>query len=517
MPNNPISMNRLRQILRLHEQGKSHHEISRMTGSSRNTIRRYLRIFRSEALSFEAVEQMNNHQLSLVFQLQETHRENVKTEQLVAMMPGIEKILRRKGGTRLYAWKDFYLVKHPEGFRFTQFCAYLNKWMNRAKPVMHLEHKAGDKMYVDFAGEKLEVVDRESGEVKPAEVFVAILGCSQLTYVCAVSSQNRYDFIRGCERALRFFDGVPAAIVPDNLKSAVTKSSRFEPTINEMFEDFALHYDTAVLPARVYRPRDKALVEGAVKIMYRRMYVRLREQTFFTLEELNAAIGKLLEEHNNALLTGRTQSRRQQFEELERSALRPLPVHRYSFKQIRMVTAIKNGHVCLADNKHYYSIPYQFIGKKLKLIYNDELVEVYDRYDCIATHRRSYQRFRYTTDPNHLASTHRFQTELNAALLIAQGNEVSEEVGAYLSRVIEQKTHPEQGYKSCQGILFLRKKIGDRRLILACRRAMQYQLFGYKQILNIVERGLDQLSEEEPETAASAAAHPNLRGSGYYH
>jgi transposase len=234
-------------------------------------------------------------------------------------------------------------------------------------PATRQDHKAGDKLYVDFAGVKLNLTNKETGEVTDVEVFVAILGASQLTYVEAVTSQQKEDFIAACENTLHYIGGVPAAIVPDNLKAAVTKSHRYEPTagrprLNEAFADFAYQYGTTILPVRAYRPGDKAFVEGAVKIIYSRIYALLRKQVYSSLFELNSAILQALEVNNSQLLRGRNYSRRLQFEVVERSALAPLPLLRYEFKKHAHVTVMKNGHVCLGADKHYYSVPYRFFS-----------------------------------------------------------------------------------------------------------------------------------------------------------
>src|SRR5690606_3126566 len=258
---------------------------------------------------------------------------------------------------------------------------YYNQWKAMVNPVMHLDHKAGDKVYIDFAGKKLQIVDTDSAELRDMEVFVAILGASQLTYVEAVAGQGKEDLIGACENALHYFGGVPSAIVPDNLKAAVTRSNRYEPTLNETFADFAEHYQTSVLPARAHRPRDKALVEGAVKIIYTRIYAPLRKNTYHSLEELNTAIWECLEHHNDGPLKGRNYSRRLQFEEVERETLGPLPVARYEFKKLHYATVMKNGHICLGADRHYYSVPYRFIGRKAKMLYSRHRVEVFYHYE----------------------------------------------------------------------------------------------------------------------------------------
>lgn len=264
----------------------------------------------------------------------------------------MEKELKRNGVTRALMWEEYH-EKYPEGYRLSQFKEYYNRWSKKVNPVMGMDHKAGDKMYIDYAGKKLQIVDKETGEIKDVEFYVAILGASQYTYAEASMSQRKEDFIKSTENALLFYKGVPAAIVPDNLKSAVTKSNRYEPQINKDFNDFAEHYGTTILAARAYRPKDKALAEGAVKILYRRIYSNLREQTFFCLKQLNRAIWELLEKHNNMKLTGRPHSRLELFKELEQKELAPLSVERFEIKEAEQGTVIKNAHIMLKKDKHY--------------------------------------------------------------------------------------------------------------------------------------------------------------------
>ena len=357
MANKTILMTKIRQILRFFIQGKSKVQISEQTGASRNTVKKYIRKFLSEKMTFDVVNSMSDTELEVLFGSVESPDKGPRYEQLQGMLPTLGKRFKQKGVTIDMLWKQ-YLQSHPDGYGHTQFHTHFTIYTRRAKPVMHLEHKAGDKMYIDFAGEKLNVTDKDSGEVQSVEVFIAILGCSQLTYVEAVATQRREDFIGACENAMQYYGGVPAAIVPDNLKSAVTKSSKYEPTINEAFADFAEHYGTTVLPARVYKPRDKSLVEGMVKIVYSRIYAGLSTHAYFTLKSLNTAIRQAVEQLNNALFKGRDYSRRQQFEEVEKEALQPLPVYRYEFKQQHIVTVMKNGHVCLVPPCTFHWVPF---------------------------------------------------------------------------------------------------------------------------------------------------------------
>lgn len=515
MANKTIEMSKVRQILRLFTLGKSNVQISDQTGSSRNTVKKYIRKFLLEKMTYDELSSISDTELEVLFVCVESPDKGPRYEQLQGMLADLEKRFKQKGVTIDMLWK-LYRGFHPDGFGHTQFHKYFTAFIRRARPVMHLEHKAGDKMYIDFAGEKLSVTDKDTGEVQCVEVFIAILGCSQLTYVEAVRTQRREDFIGACENALQYFGGVPAAIVPDNLKSAVTKSSKYEPTINEVFADFAEHYGTTVLPARVYRPRDKALVEGMVKIVYTRIYAQVSSHTYFTLSSLNAAIGEALEQLNNGMLKGRDYSRRQQFEELEKQTLQPLPVYRYEFKQQHIVTVMKNGHVCLAVDKHYYSVPYRFIGKKVKIQYTASRVEVFYKYELIAGHPRHGRKYHYTTTDEHLASAHRYLSDWTPEKFIALAKAIDEEVADYIGLVIENKQHPEQAYKSCSGILSLARKVGHTRLTMACRRARSYGVYNYPIILQILEKRLDELSDDEQQDQSPMPQHQNIRGNDYY-
>jgi transposase len=378
-----------------------------------------------------------------------------------------------------------------------------------------MNHKAGDKMFVDYAGKTLQLVDQNTGQITQVEFFVAILGASQYTYAEASMTQKKEEFIVSVENALHYFKGVPQAIVPDNLKSAVTKSNRYEPTLNETFLDFVDHYETTILPARAYKPRDKSLVEGAVKILYQRIYPALRGRVFHELKDLNNAIWKELETHNNKKLTGRPTSRFQLFKQIEQEVLSPLPLNRYQVKLLAFATVLQNGHVLLSKDKHYYSVPFQYIRKKVKIMYTEDSVEVYHKYNRIALHKRNLKPFNYTTQKKHLASTHQFITEWTPQRFINWGASIDPDVKEFITRLLEKKQHPEQSYKSCMGVLAYAKKVGSERLINACRRALDYQIYNYKIIQKILENGLD-LLPGEPDAPDQLPDHHNIRGENYY-
>jgi len=379
---------------------------------------------------------------------------------------------------------------------------------------MHIEHLSGDKMFIDFAGEKLDIVDKETGEITEAEVFISVLGASQLTYVEAVLSQRKEDFITCCEHALEYYGGVPRAIVPDNLKSAVIKSSPYEPTLNQAFENFALHYSTTILPTRSYRPKDKSLVEGAVRIAYRRIYAHLDGRVFHSLEELNRAIWEALEIYNKTRFSHRPYSRRELFEEIERKELGQLPPLAFEFKRQQYSSVSVNGHMCLKEDKHYYSVPFGYIGKKVKTLYSTTHVEIFYNYVLIASHKRDRKPYGYTTNPEHLASTHRYLAEWNPERFIKWAETIDSTVKVFITRLMDSKAHPEQAYKACQGVLGFERKVGRERLINACLRATEYENYSYHAIKSILENKYDILTFAE--ITSEIPAHENIRGETYY-
>ena len=515
MANKPVSMSKIRHVLQLVSQGRSKLLIASQTGVSRNTLKKYLKAFECSGLSFTEVNALSDADLEALFIKPLEKPIDPRLQTLFSLFAAMDKELKRKGVTRFLLWQE-YRRTHPDGYGISQFKHYFAQWRAQVNPSMRMEHKAGDKLYVDFAGDKLTIIDKQSGEVQSVEVFVAILGASQLTYVEAVTSQQKEDFIAACEGALHYYGGVPAAIVPDNLKSAVIKSSKYEPVLNETFADFAQHYGTTVLPARAYHPQDKALVEGAVKIVYNRIYAKLRTKQYFTLNDLNKAILVALEEHNAALLKGRNYSRRQQFEEVERQALAPLPPLRYELKKHLFATVMKNGHVSLSADKHYYSVPYRFIGKKVKLMYSRNTVEVFYHYERIALHKRTKSPYNYTTDKEHMASTHRFVSDWTPERFLNWAATIHDDVRLYILKILDRKQHPEQGYKSCVGILSFAKKVGNERLIKACQRALGYGIYNYKTIQSILEKGMDTYDESEENKQLEMPLHENIRGDQYY-
>lgn len=516
MPNKLISMQKLKQVLRLYSQGKGTKAISSLLNLSRTTVKKYLLRFKDSGKYIEELLVLSDSDLFAIVQEHTVAPVNNRLEVLQKLLPIYCKRLKRKGVTRLMLFRE-YKNQYPDGYARSSFCRYLDTYERTNQSVMHLEHKAGDKLFIDFAGKKLHIVDRESGELVPVEIFVAILPCSQLTYVEAVPSQRKEDLILACEHTLYYLEGAPQVIVCDNLRAAVTKSSKYEAIINDDFASFADHYGCSVIPTRAYRPRDKALVEGAVKLVYKNIYLRLEDRIFHDLTSLNSAIRVSLELHNNASFSGRSYSRRDQFEEIERMTLGKLNPISYEIKKQAVATVQKNGHIRLGEDAHYYSVPCKYIGRKVKLLYTSSLVEIFSRYEKIAEHTRNYARFKYTTNQDHLASHHRAYTEWSVEKFIDEALAIHKDVGDYITKVIESKAHPEQAYKSVQGILSFARRVGEKRLINACRWAASSGLYNYPAIESILINRQDEVPLEDSSTEnKSTPEHDNIRGRDYY-
>jgi transposase len=513
MANKPIDMKKIQTVLRLHFKQHSFRTIAKACGISKTTVRKYIELYERSNISARDVEELGEKDLADYFIEKKKIERNPRLQALEAFFPYVHKELRKTGVTRKLLWEE-YLTKHPDGYRQSQFCEYYRRWMKRVSPTMHVVYKAGDKMLVDYCGKKLSIVDPETGEVSQAEVFVSILGASQLLYVQASASQKKEDFIDACEQALLAYGGVPRAIVTDNLKSAVTKSHRYEPQVNPDFADFADHYNMAVLPTRAYRPKDKALVEGAVRIIYTEIYARLRTREFNDLKSLNEAIHLLLEGINRRRLSARPYSRREFFEEVEAETLSPLPKRSFELRTRHSVTVLQNGHVHLKEDKHYYSVPYTYIRKKVQLTYTSKEVRIYYKYRCIALHPRTRSPFNYTTEQDHLASSHRQYTKWNATYFLNWAESINPVVKAFIEQILHRQKHPEQAYRSCIGILNLKKKVGPQRLIRVCSIALDCQRYSYGAVVDLLDRGIDKL--ELPEEPKALPNHHNIRGKDYY-
>lgn len=513
MAGEAISMTKLKQIFLLRNQGVPLERISKNVQSSRNTVKKYIRLATQKGLSFDELAARDDHELEKLFAdpLQVSKHRYHDLEEL---FPWIAKELGRTGVTRWILWGE-YKSRYPDGYGYSHFCEYYKQWSESQHATMHFEHEPADKMFIDFTGKKLQIIDQETGEIQDLEVFVALLGYSQYTYVQVLRSQKKEDFIEAVQNALHYFGGVPRALVPDNLKSAVTKADKYEPDLNETFLDFANHYQTTVLPARSRKPRDKALVENAVNLVYQRIFAPQRNESFFSIDQLNFVIREQLDKHNDQNFQKEPVSRRYKFLKEEKSLLGSLPRERYEIKQYKTAKVMKNCHVQL--DKCYYSVPYRYIGKTVKLIYTTRHVSIFQGTDRIAFHERGLTPFSYRTQGEHLPSTHQFVSQWSPEKFLNWADKISPSVKAYIEQILGQKNYPEQTYRSCVGILSFEKKVGRERLIKAIDRASSYQAYNYKVIKNIIAGKLDKLIEDPTGIRQqNLPFHENIRGKENY-
>lgn len=507
----------IRQILRLYASGKGTKYISQSTGVARNTVKKYLYRYVLSEKTIEQIEAMSDAQMSGLFLIKgRMEVVNKRLSDIEPLLPLYAAMLKKRGVTKGMVHAK-YLLEYPDGYKSSSFLEKINQFMQVGKPSMKMTHKAGDKLFVDFTGQKLQLVDALTGEINEIEVFVAILGCSQLTFVMAVRSQCKEDFILGCERALHFFGGVPQAIVPDNLKSVVTKASKYEAQLNDNFAAFAEHYHTFGFPTRTYKPKDKALVEGAVKIIYKTIFSKIDQNVYHTLDQINKDILIHLEIHNNAKLTGENYSRRQQFAELEAQTLQPLNPYLFELMTTQLSTVNKYGHVLLSVDKRYYSVPFKLIGKRLKIKYSSTKIEVYEQDEVVAVHDRFFGKgLKYITIQDHLATQHKYLAEWNPQKFMATASSIGEAVAQYIAKILAREMYPEQSYKSCSGVLSFAKRVGNARLINACKRADGFGIYNYGIIDQILRSKADAIPFEDEVPNSVMPLHENIRGQNYY-
>ena len=509
MSGTPISMEKEEQIKIMNEQGIGKKAIARNLSISKNTVKEYLKKFASmasEATVKESSELLQGEKIP----------SDSRMEILKDYFPGMEKKLKDTGFTRSILWEQ-YLRENPTGYSYSQFCYHYSQYDKLKDVVMHFEHKYGDKLFIDYSGKKVHYVKKESGEIIDCEFFVCVLGGSQYTYAQASHSQQKADFIHSVENALHYYGGVPKVLIPDNLKSAVTKSNRYDPTLNDDFLAMATHYNTAVMPARALKPRDKALVERYVSILYTRIFTKLSNQTFFSLSELNKAIRVYLDEHNDMLFQGKEHSRRMLFDQYEKQELSPLPSTRYEIKEYTIVTVMKNSHVLYGKDKHYYSVPYRYMGKKVTIAAGISSIEIYHSRERIAVHRRDNKPYKYSTIGEHVPSTHRYVSDWSPEKFISMAAKIDLVVNEYIIKLFETKAYPEQLYRSCSGIIQLSNRvgIGKERLVAACKLGMECGFYNYSFIDRVLKNNTENMQISSPEPVSNDE-HANIRGGEYY-
>jgi transposase len=503
----------IKQLITLKQQGVSNRKCAQILKISRNTVNDYASLFERLGYSFQDLLVMDNATLkALAAPQSEVSQE--RYEQLASYFDYFLSELKKPGCTLLALWHQ-YREKHPDGYGYTQFTHHFNLWNHQHECSTKLTHKAAEKLFIDYTGKKLTFVDRQSGEVQEVEVFVAILPCSQYTYVEATPNQQLEELIASTRRAMEFFGGAAQAIVPDNLKSAVTRSSRYEPTINKTFKDFALHYGCVVDPARPYSPQDKAMVEGAVKLVYQRIFYPLSKSTFFSLAELNAAIRELLVKYNNYLFKLSQYSRKELFVSTERPYLTPLPPSAYQVRQYRRAKVQKMGFVYHSEDKHYYSVPYRYIGKDVEVQYTESVVEIFYHQERIATHKRNPKIGAYSVQENHLSSAHKSYSEWSLTYFQQKAKRIGPFTESYITKLILQYKYPELGYKQAMGVIHLHRGYSSARVEKACERCLAREHITFTMVQDMLQSGMDQLDLGSPERN-HIPTHTNIRGANYY-
>ena len=514
MPRKRTNVEKIREILRLNQELKfSIRQIAETTQVSKTSVGEYLAEYRRSGLSYQDVLEMSDTELAEVFE-KRNKSTNPMYEDLSKEFPYYEKELARVGVTLYLLWEE-YKERYPDGFSYSRFCHHYRMWENKLKAGMHIEHKAGDLIYADFTGKKMHYADPETGEIHPAEIFITILGASQLIYVEAVRSQKLADWIWANENAWRYYGGASRGICPDNLKAAVTKACNYEPLLNETYDDLARHYNTVILPTRPGKPKDKALVENAVRIIYQRIFAKLRNQSFFSLSELNQAIWEELEQVNNAPFQRRDISRRELFNEIEKTQLQPLPKERYEIRQYQVSKVEFNHHIYLKEDKHYYSVPYQYTGKKVKTMYTNRVVEIYENNVRIALHRRDRRQYGYTTEKSHMPAEHQFIDGWNTDRFVKWASKMGGSIETFIERLLESKEHPQQAFKTCMGVLNLSKGYKIEDLEKVCSRAVEYNSISLKFIQNSLKNNIHKTESEIP-IEIKLPFHKNIRGKENY-
>jgi transposase len=503
----------VRQLIQLKIRGESNRSCSSNLAIHRNTVNYYVRQLKATGSGYPDLLQLSDDELKELFPCRSAS-DSDRYEELASCFSYFKKQLLLPGGTREALWKE-YLHTHPEGYGYTQFNEHYNNWLGQTKASGKLTHKAGDKLLVDYTGKKLQVVDKQTGEVHDVEVFVGILPCSGYTYVEASRSQQREDFIGSINNCFQFLGGSSKVIVPDNLKSAVSKSSKYEPVINKTLKDLALHYGCAINPARSYSPQDKAMVEGAVRLVYQRIFFQIRNMTFFSLDELNEQLKKELVKYNECLMVTYQASRRKLFVELEEQYLQPLPSTLYQIKHYKRAKVQKIGYIFLSDTKSYYSVPYRYVGKLVELQYDQDIIEIYCQSDRIASHKRVYRPGQYVTIKEHMSSTHQFYNDWSPEYFNKLALSIGTKTGEYISRLIAQQDYPETGYKQALGILSLKKAFDKHRIEKACAIALTHDTCSYRTIKRILENKMDQAIESKKQQFI-IPLHTNIRGSEAY-
>ena len=505
-------MSKIKQLLLLHDTGVSNRQIAKLLNLNKGTVNDYVRKLTAGKMETEALLSLDEPVLEGKFIAGTAAYTDKRFEDFKELLPYFEKELGRKHVTRNLLWQE-YLSNHPSGYRYTQFCHHLKQQLVARKPAAILTHEAGEKLFVDFAGDKLAYIDIHTGEFIPVHVFVACLPFSEYTFIVAVKQQTTEDFLYALSCCLKHLNGCPKIVVPDNLKAAVVKTDRYEPELNRLMEDFANHYGFVVIPARAAHPRDKAKVENQVRIIYSRVYAKLRNHRFFSLDELNQALAEKTMEHNQTRMQRMDYSRQEKFLADEKHLLRPLPQTEFEVKYYTELRVGQNNCIYLGRDKHYYSVPHTYIGEQVQVIYTRTLVKVFCKNEQIATHER-VAGFGYTTIAEHLCSAHRHYNERGPDYYIKMAGEKSSVLADVITGLFNTSKPPELFYKTCDGLLSLCRKTDPIRFEKACRIALDEGVFSYRFIKSLIEGNSLFMDMEEYKPLPSPAN--NVRGKQYY-
>jgi transposase len=508
-------MRDVREILRLTDAGVSQREIARRMGVVPSTVRETLRRFAVAGLTWPLEAEVTDADLEARLYAnngtKRGHRRLAEPD-----WARVHRELKRKHVTLSILW-DEYIAQEPEGYRYSRFCELYRGWSGKLSVTMRQSHAGGEKLFVDYAGDTVPVVvDRLTGETRPAWIFVAVLGASSFTYAEATWTQGLGDWIGAHTGAFAAIGGVPHLLVPDNTKTAVIKACLYEPTVNRTYTEMAAHYDTAVLPARPRKPRDKGKVEAAVLIMERWLLGRLRHQRFYSLVELNTAIRDLLVKVNDERPLRRLGvTRRQLLEALDRPQLKPLPVEPYVFAEWRIRRVGIDYHVDV--ERHYYSVPHRFAKEQVEVRLTARSVEIFAKGERIAVHMRGSGNGKHTTTPEHMPASHRRYAGWTVERIRRDTAAIGPATAALCALILEERSHPEQGFRACLGIVRLVKAFGQDRVEAACARALEIGARTYGSVRSILDNNLDRQAAPQRAADSPALEHRNIRGARYYH
>lgn len=517
MANKPKTMLQIRRMLQLLEAGKSNRKIARQISISRNTVDYYVKRFRSTHKRYPELLALNDQELSgVVYQELTSARKDVRYERLAPQLNDLIKELPRRGVTRLLLWKE-YRQKDPDGYSYQQFCEHINTYLQIHSASMHLSHKPAERAEIDFAGGKMFYVDKQTGDLTECPVLVGILSYSGLTYAEALPSMELCYLIPALGRCMEYFGGVPECVLSDNMRQMVKKSNRYEPSFTDLAQQWSVHYNTSLLATRVARPKDKPKAENAVNLAYQRIYAPLRNERFGSLSELNYHIKKCLESHNNTLYQRKDFSRKELFLQDEKKLLKPLPAERFDMKYSVKGKVGRNYHVILGQDWHFYSVPYQYIGKPITSVYDSEQVEIFHQLQRIAVHPRDYRKNEYSTLDFHMPPEHLKYKEArgwNPKYFLDKAALVGEYFTQAIEHVLAGRHFTEQTYNACLGLIRLENKYGKQRLEKASQMALSFGVVNYTTIATILKNNRDkQIIETNP---THIPPHENIRGKQTY-